>query len=280
MRKWTNLAIVLLIITGLSVMLYPTISSWYNSKYQINAIVDYDNSLSLLSEEYQEEQRQEAVNYNNQLNGSGIEDPFIEGSGMVLPENYSSILDINDGIMGYISIPEIDVQLPVYHGTSDDVLKKGVGHMEMTAFPIGGEGNHSVLTGHTGVPDATLFTNLKDLEIGDKFYISILEETLAYEVDQIVVVEPTKTSDLLPVQGEDYLTLVTCTPYGINSHRLLVRGIRVPYDEVEEAQAVEIGSDSSWDLLPYMIIIITVLLIIIIVLIIRRKRRRRGQYEK
>lgn len=280
MRKWTNLAIVLLIITGLSVMLYPTISSWYNSKYQINAIVDYDNSLSLLSEEYQEEQRQEAVKYNNQLNGSGIEDPFIEGSGMVLPENYSSILDINDGIMGYISIPKIDVQLPVYHGTSDDVLKKGVGHMEMTAFPIGGEGNHSVLTGHTGVPDATLFTNLKDLVIGDKFYISILEETLAYEVDQIVVVEPTKTSDLLPVQGEDYLTLVTCTPYGINSHRLLVRGTRVPYVEAQEAQAVEIGSDSSWDLLPYMIIIIAVLLVIIIVLIIRRKRRRRGQYEK
>ena len=280
MRKWTNVAIVLLIITGLSVMLYPTISSWYNSKYQINAIVDYDDSLSLLSEEYQEEQRQEAVKYNNQLNGAGIEDPFIEGSGMVLPENYASILDINDGIMGYISIPQIDVQLPVYHGTSDDVLKKGVGHMEMTAFPIGGEGNHSVLTGHTGVPDATLFTDLKDLVIGDKFYISILEETLAYEVDQIVVVEPTKTSDLLPVQGEDYLTLVTCTPYGINSHRLLVRGTRVPYVEVEEAQAVEIGLDSSRDLLPYVIIIIAVLLVIIIVIIIRRKRRRRGQYEK
>jgi len=148
-------------------------------------------------------------------------------------EGYDSILDFGHGIMGYISIPMIDVKLPVYHGVSTEVLEKGVGHLPSSSFPIAGEGNHAVLTGHTGLPSASLFTDLDQMKEEDRFEVTIGGETMTYQVDQIKVVLPSETEDLMPVPGEDYCTLVTCTPYGVNSHRLLVRGSRVETEEVQ-----------------------------------------------
>lgn len=163
-------------------------------------------------------QRERAEQYNNRLNT----DPK-----NISLDTYYNILDTEDGIMGYLSIPAIQTELPIYHGVSDEVLRKGVGHIPGTAFPVGGEGNHSVLAGHTGLPSAELFSNLTELDLGDVFQIGVLGDRITYKVDQIKIVEPEEIQDILPVEGEDYCTLVTCTPYGINSHRLLVRGKRV-----------------------------------------------------
>lgn len=228
-KKWTYLTVGLLIAAGLGVLFYPTISSVYNAKFQATAVTGYKNTMSARSAETLQSERTMAEKYNAALTGRGIEDPFIPGSGMALPDNYLTVLDMQDGIMGSLSIPTIDVELSIYHGTDDEVLQKGVGHMNMTAFPIGGNGNHSALTGHTGQPNAKLFTELNKLEKGDLFFIEILNETLAYEIDQIITVSPTDTAELKPVAGKDYITLITCTPYAINSHRLLVRGARVSY---------------------------------------------------
>ena len=171
-----------------------------------------------------------------------------EGTVSKCPYEYNEIMDFGNGMMGYIEIPIIDVYLPIYHGVSENVLSKGVGHMSRTAFPIGGEGNHSVLTGHTGSPAAYLFTDLDKVKEGDQFFLYVLEETLAYEVDQILVVLPEDVDDILPEPGEDYCTLVTCTPYGVNSHRLLVRGHRVEYTAPVEAPAevVEEENNVAW----------------------------------
>lgn len=235
MKKFLSvIGIVLLLLTGLALLFYPDISNLLAERSHSKAIQEYSKGLAEMTAEQMETEKQKAIEYNNALSGVEIKDPFIPGSGMVLPENYTAVLNLN-GTIGYIEIPVIDVSLPIYHGTGETALKRGVGHMEMTAFPIGGEGNHTVLTGHTGLPSAKLFTDLNQLAVGDVFYIHVLKETLAYEVDQILIVQPENTEDLRPVKGKDYVTLITCTPYGINSHRLLVRGTRVPYDETEQA---------------------------------------------
>ena len=158
------------------------------------------------------------------------------GSGYALPDNYLEVLN-TDGIMGRLTIPKIGVDLPIYHGSSEESLQKGVGHIESTSLPIGGEYRHAVLTGHRGLPNAELFTRLDELTVGDTFYIHVLDRTLAYQVDQITTVEPDEMETLRAVPGEDYVTLVTCTPYGVNTHRLLVRGTRVPYTPGEEGTA-------------------------------------------
>lgn len=154
----------------------------------------------------------------------------------MLPDNYQDVLNVDgDGVMGYIEIPKIDVSLPIYHGTSEEALEKGAGHLDVTALPIGGEGNHSVISAHRGLPSAELFTRLDEMEKGDEFYIHVLDKTLAYEVDQIEVILPEELALLQPEDGKDLVTLLTCTPYAVNTHRLLVRGTRIPYVE-EEAQ--------------------------------------------
>lgn len=206
---------VLLLLVGIGVMAYPVISQFVNRQNGSYAIMEFQNRVQEMGEDEMDEQFRLAEAYNLAV-ASGEQ-----------PENYEDILNLAGGMMGYIEIPEIDVYLPVYHGVSEEVLSRGVGHMPSTAFPIGGEGNHSVLTGHTGLPSAELFTDLNELEEGDRFYIHILNEVLCYQVDQIKVVLPSEGQDLSIVTGKDYCTLVTCTPYGINSHRLLVRGIRV-----------------------------------------------------
>ena len=188
------------------------------------------------------------------------------------PVPYEDILNFGDGLMGYVSIPCIGVQLPVYHGVSTEVLAKGVGHMPATAFPVGGAGNHSVLTGHTGLPSAELFTDLVKMEIGDRFYVTVANKVFAYEVDQIKTVSPLDGSDLVPVSGEDYCTLLTCTPYGINSHRLLVRGHRAEEEKV--GTQVEVTPEAV-PAAPVLVMPFMAVPLLLIILFLQRPFRRK-----
>lgn len=208
---------------GLSVLLYPSVSSYWNSKTQSEAIVDYESMLSQYKSEDYTAIFAEAEDYNKKL--SELDEPLVEHNR--LPE-YNSILNIGGtGMMGYITIPKISQELPVYHGTSDGVLSVAVGHLQGTSMPIGGENTHCVVSAHRGLPTAVLFTHLDRMEVGDTFYFTILDRTITYEVDQIRIVEPDDTSLIQIKDGKDYCTLLTCTPYGINTQRLLVRGHQV-----------------------------------------------------
>ena len=213
----------MLALAGIGVLTYPTLSSYLNLRNGSFAIQELEKTVEMAEKDELAAQRALAEDYNAAL---------AEG---IVPENYSQILDFGDGVMGYLRIPEIRVSLPICHGVSEEVLATSVGHMPESAFPIGGEGNHSVLTGHTGHPTAELFTDLTALTEGDGFQLRILGDTLHYQVDQINVVLPDEVEKLAAVPGKDYCTLVTCTPYGINSHRLLVRGVRVSMPEEENS---------------------------------------------
>lgn len=240
-KKLPKIFIGLIFIIGLGIMLYPIISNLYIEHHQGNIIDEYNKTVESMPDDTLEKEREKAEGYNKMLTGNMIiTDPFDPEAQKKLEENsdYYNILNIgNDNIIGYIKIPKINVSLPIYHGTSEDVLKRGVGHLQNTSFPIGGEGTHAVLSGHTGLSSAKLFTDLDKLKEGELFFIEVLGEKLAYKIDQIKIVEPSETSDLVIKSGEDYVTLVTCTPYGINSHRLLVRGTRIPYTEDVEKEA-------------------------------------------
>lgn len=218
--KWTTFLLLLIFFIGLSVMLYPAISSFWNARTQSEAVIDYDKMIAAMPKEDYTKEFEKAHKYNNDL--KTLRFPLIEYNQI---SNYEKILDITEtGIMGYITIDKIGVELPVYHGTEEEVLSVAVGHLEGTSFPVGGEGTHSVVSAHRGFPNAVLFTHLNKMEVGDQFSFTILDRKITYEVDQIKTVLPDVTQDLLMVEGEDYCTLLTCTPYGINSHRLLVRG--------------------------------------------------------
>lgn len=244
--------LVLVLITGLGVLVYPFVSNMLHDRKQDEIITEYDEKMENLDQEEWDAMLAEAREYNESLLGNVVlTDPFDPAAMEKQNEEYDSLLNIDgNGVMAYLEIPRIDLYEAVYHGTSDEVLARGIGHLMNTSLPVGGEGTHAVLSGHTGLPEAELFTNLEQVKEGDIFYIHVLGETLAYEVDQIKVVEPSDTSDLLIEQGKDYVTLVTCTPYGINSHRLLVRGHRVPYTEelrdASDAQAAEGVDGESW----------------------------------
>ena len=236
-RKGTLSTILLMVIllVGLSVMLYPTVSDYWNSFHQTRAIANYDAVVAELDETDYESLFAAAEEYNEQLRALGA--PFSEHG--QLEGLYYSVLDVaGNGIIGYVSIEKIGVNLPIYHGTSDSVLNVAVGHLEGSSLPIGGEGRHSVLSAHRGLPSAKLFTDLDRMEKGDIFTITVLNRTFTYEVDQILIVEPAQMEALNVTGGEDYCTLLTCTPYGINSHRMLVRGFRIDNIEGEEALAV------------------------------------------
>lgn len=274
-KKWPNAAIGLLLLIGAAVLLYPNISDWLTEQNSSKAIVEYNMNVAEVTAQAMEENRAMAREYNATLLGMALEDPFMPGDDATLPDNYTSILNVQ-GIMGYIQIPKIDVGLPIYHGTGQEVLYKGIGHIENTAFPIGGEGNHVVLTGHRGLPTARLFTNLDQMEMDDVFYLRVLDETLAYQVDQILVVEPEDTEALRPVEGKDYVTLVTCTPYAINSHRLLVRGTRIPHEsEADDLVKSVAGTVNGRELTLAAFAAFSVILLCVCVFTVRRKRRGR-----
>lgn len=222
-RKTTIILLVSFFI-GLCVLLYPSISSYWNSKTQSKAIVDYENMLAQYKPEDYSAVFEEAAQYNRNL--LELEKPLQDFQELVLA--YEKALNLTgNGMMGYITIPKISQELPVYHGTSDRVLSSAVGHLEGTSLPVGGESTHCVVSAHRGLPSAVLFTHLDRMEVGDTFYFTILDRTITYQVDEIRIVEPHDTSLIGIVEGKDYCTLLTCTPYGINTQRLLVRGHQV-----------------------------------------------------
>ncbi len=253
---------ILLIIVGLGFILFPLISNQiYKVQYQ-KVIKVYDDTVISNSDEENEAILNEAVIYNSTLTSTTIIDAFENPSSETSTE-YLSILDVDgNGMMGYISIPKIDVRIPIYHGTSSDVLQKGVGHLEGSSLPVGGESTHAILSAHRGLPSARLFTDLDQLEEGDIFYIYVLDEVLAYQVDQVLVTEPSETDALMIEEGKDYVTLVTCTPYGVNTHRLLVRGERIEYSEEVEETTTTDKSLTSADIILYISLVIAILLII------------------
>ncbi len=226
-KHFFSIVILIMFIVGLSVLLYPAISEYINSKHASRVISEYNEKLSDSSESELNELFAEAENYNKRLrdNPSAFFEPSLIGG-------YEDVLDITGtGIMGYIDIDKINVELPIYHGIRKEVLQIGAGHLTGTSLPVGGESTHCVLSGHRGLPSARLFTDLDELEIGDTFTINVLDRRFTYEVDQIKTVLPEEYDDLRIVDGKDYCTLLTCTPYGINTHRLLVRGVRIENDE-------------------------------------------------
>ena len=243
-RLMFNLMLIVVALAGVGLLLYPQVSFILASGDHVEIVHQYDRTIEDIDEVAIANQLEAAANYNAQLRGEGVRDPFIAGSGMVMPDDYTSLLNVN-GMIGYVRIPKVSVNLPIYHGTSDETLMAGAGHLEGSAFPIGGESTHSVITGHSGLASAKMFSDLESLEKGDEFYFYILNQVIAYKIDQIKVVEPDHVEDLYMVQGQDYSTLITCTPYGINSHRLLVRGVRVPFytpeqiaDKIDHTSAV------------------------------------------
>ena len=222
-KNRTTFIMVLFFFMGLLILLYPSLSNFYNEKFQSKAIVDYEAILEKFDKEQYDEEFKKAEEYNNAL--GSLRKPFYEYKKV---KGYNEALNVGgNGMIGYLSIPKIGVELPIYHGTGDEVLSKAVGHLEGSSLPTGGLGTHSALSAHRGLPSSKLFTDLDKLEIGDTFTISILDRLLTYEIDKITIVEPKEIKELAIDPNEDYVTLVTCTPYGINTHRLLVRAKRI-----------------------------------------------------
>lgn len=231
------IAVLLVFLVGVGVLTYPLISSMVNNSQARRSGVEYKEKAEKFNNEELDALLAEAEKYNESLHKVILTDPFDEESYNLIGQNYTEALWMDDnGLIGYVEIPKIDVYLPIYHGTSLEVLSMGAGHLEHTSLPIGGEGTHSVISAHSAWPGQTFFDYLETLGEGDEFYIHVLNMTLKYEVDQIKVVLPEDTKDLYIVDGEDYVTLLTCTPYSVNTHRLLVRGTRVPYSEKEEVK--------------------------------------------
>ncbi|MCI6909378.1 MAG: class C sortase [Clostridiales bacterium] len=259
---------------GLSLLLYPAVSDYWNSLHQTRAIAGYAEGVAALDGTRYEELWQAARDYNDAL--ARHETDFAPDGERLA--DYASQLDASgNGVMGYIEIPSIQVSLPIYHGTDEAVLQVAAGHLEWSSLPVGGASTHCVLSGHRGLPSAKLFTNLDRLAVGDVFLLRVLDEVLTYEVDQILIVEPSETDALRIVGGMDYCTLVTCTPYGVNTHRLLVRGHRI--ENAEEARTVRVTADAVQiePLLVAPIAAIPLLAVLLIVLLLpRRAKNRRG----
>lgn len=231
-RRFTNFILVLVFLAGLSLLLYPTVSDWWNSMHQSRAVASYNEQISKIDPAIYDQIRESAQEYNRNIPRDATRFKMSDEQ----RELYNQELNLGgNGIMGIIDIPELGVEMPIYHGTSEGVLQVAIGHIEGTSLPVGGLGTHAALSGHRGLPSARLFTDLDKMELGDTFMLEILDEVLTYQVDQILIVKPHELDDLAIEEGQDFCTLVTCTPYGINSHRMLVRGRRV---ETEAPKAV------------------------------------------
>ena len=237
-KHLSTILLVLVFLVGLSVVLYPTVSDWVNRRNASRALVSYDETVNALSDADYEAYFAAADDYNRRL--AATENAFYKPE---LVSGYEQTLDLSGtGIMGYITIQKIGVELPIYHGTGEGVLQVAAGHLQGSSLPVGGAGTHAVISAHRGLPSAKLFTNLDELEVGDTFTVTVLDRVLTYEVDLISIVLPNETDLLQPTLGKDYLTLMTCTPYGINTHRLLVRGHRV--ETVENQKHIRVTADA------------------------------------
>lgn len=274
MKKKTGspitLLLILILLAGVSLLLYPTVSDYWNSFHQSRAIASYAEQVANIDDAQYEELWDAARDYNQSL----LHHPndFILSDEQ--QEIYKSLLDFGgNGIMGYIEIPMIDVMLPIYHGTEESVLQIAVGHLDWTSLPVGGAGSHCVLSGHRGLPSARLFTDLDKLKVGDVFMLHVLNEILTYEIDQILIVEPQDTDPLLIEPGKDLCTMITCTPYGINSHRMLVRGHRI--ENQEEAKVIRITADAVRiePLMVAPIVAVPILLVLLIILLLPKQKK-------
>ena len=249
-KKIITICATVLFLTALGVTLYPLISNYVNQKYASEIQTAYQVLIQQTDDSVLQEAKQRAVTYNLAIT-PGTADAYSEESLLSAAENYDNQLNIaGSGIMGYVEIPKIQVNLPIYHGTDAEVLDRGVGHLLGSSLPVGGENTHTILSGHSGMASQKMFTDLEQLAQGDVFYLNVLNETLAYQVIQISTVLPYETELLSIVPGADLCTLVTCTPYGVNTHRLLVRGSRIPYEEatvMEEESAATEQAASTWE---------------------------------
>lgn len=288
MKRWikeqkVNIILCLVILIGIGLLSYPTVSDWWNRFHQTRAVASYAAAVSQMKTEDYDRLFAEADDYNRKLAGTGMKWSMTDEE----IREYNSVLDISDnGIMGYIDIPRIRQTLPIYHGTDDAVLQVAIGHLAGTSLPVGGDSTHCVVSGHRGLPSARLFTDLDRLIVGDVWTMTVLNRTVTYEVDQIRIVEPEDLSELQIVKGGDYCTLLTCTPYGINTHRLLVRGHRIPNldgDANVTADAMQVDQT-----LVAMVVAVIILLILVIILLTvsskwyrdRRDRREMARRNK
>lgn len=275
-RNYTTVLLVIILVAGMVLLLYPSVSDYWNSFHQSRAIASYAENVANMDNELYEKMWEEAAAYNGQIperkNVYVLEDEE--------KEKYHSLLDVSGtGIMGYVEIPVINCALPIYHGTEESVLQIAVGHLEWSSLPVGGEGSHSVVSAHRGLPSAKLFTDLDQLAVGDTFMLRVLDEVLTYEVDQILIVEPQETEALKIEEEKDYCTLVTCTPYGINSHRLFVRGHRV--ENAEGARVVKVTAD-AYQVEPMLVVpfIGVPLAILAFIVMLAPKKRAKRNMEK
>lgn len=246
---WVNVLAALLVIGGIAIFAYPSVADMLATHEHTTVVNDYQKKTASMPSEKVKAELGAARTYNENLAGDPVHDPFVSDSGYVLPTNYTSVLNVNhDGVMGYLCIKKISLKLPIYHGTSEDVLAKGVGHMSQTSLPIGGKGTHAVLTGHRGLPSAELFTRLGEMRKGDLFWIEVLGRKVTYKVTDISVVEPNEVDKLRVEPGRDLVTLLTCTPYGVNTQRLLVTGERtanVP-DSEDGGGSAQLPTSPDW----------------------------------
>lgn len=278
-KKSSKIVIILIFLAGLSLLLYPFIANQWNNHRQKQLIGNYESVISDKEAagniDYAAEMKK-AEAYNDALLPSILPDSFaVADASTETDSSYEDSLNIaGDGMMGIVEIPKIAIKLPIYHGTGDEVLQKAAGHLEGSSLPIGGESTHAVISAHRGLPSASLFTDLDQLEIGDHFLIHVLDETLCYEVDQILVVDPEDTSALAVEDGEDLMTLLTCTPYGVNTQRLMVRGHRVPYEEqtVADEQTPLSGLSLHTNYLLWVVVGVVVTGVFILILFIREKK--------
>lgn len=274
MRKHlSTILLILIFLVGLSLLLYPTVSDYWNSLHQSRAIAQYAEQVANLDNDVYEQLWADADAYNRTLPGMAQRYVLTDEE----RDAYKQLLDPSGtGVMGYVEIPEISCSLPIYHGTDEAVLQIAIGHIEGSSLPVGGESTHCVLSGHRGLPSAKLFTDLDKLDTGDTFILRVLDETLTYEVDRILIVEPHELSALEIEEGRDYCTLVTCTPYGVNTHRLLVRGHRV--ENREEAKAVRVTADAMQidPVIVAPLVAVPLLLLLLVVLLARTGKKRKS----
>ena len=275
--KGTTIILVIAFFIGLSLLLYPSVSNWWNSFHQTRAIFSYAESVSSIDSSEYRKMLDNAEAYNKALAEKGISWSMTDAE----KEAYNACLNFDGtGNMGYIDIPKIRVMLPLYHGTEEAVLQTSIGHIEYTSLPVGGEGSHCVVSGHRGLPSAKLFSDLDKLTYGDLFTLNILNETLTYEVDQILVVEPSDLAALQIEEGEDYCTLLTCTPYGINTHRMLVRGHRVANKDGGAKVLADALQIEPKYIAPFLAVPVLVLLAVLTVIISDRRAKRKAKIDE
>lgn len=272
-KHLSTIFLVLILVVGLSLLLYPSVSNWWNEMHSSHAIADYEEIMANMSADDYSHLFEEALEYNRKL--AAMDYPLMYYD--EVPGYYDMLKVTADGIMGHISIEKINVSLPIYHGTSEGVLQIAVGHVEGSSLPTGGAGTHCVLSAHRGLPSAKLFTDLDKMEVGDTFVLTVIDRILTYQVDQILIVEPHEVQPLYAVEGEDYCTLVTCTPYGVNSHRMLVRGTRIE-NEIQRKE-IRVTADAAIiePVLVAPFVAAPILLVLLIILMLPKSPNKREE---